>query len=306
MRSTRSPSFYFIAFAVALAAALLFAALLAPSIQALIAPIKNAPLHRVFTRIAEVGLFAGTAWLLSRLGLFDRRITGYGAPLATFARRLALGLLAGLALMIVAVLPLFALELRALRPDAGSFAQLLASHGPGALLTGFGVALIEETYFRGALQGAMSRRGTSLGVFLAVPALYAAVHFLGDTVRIPVAEVQWSSGFTILRSFFAAFGDPLAIADAFLALFLVGVLLAIVRDRLGDIGACIGLHAGFVAVIVLFRKVSVHADGSPFNWLVGSFDGLLGLWIAAITALACAIAWRWLPSRAQNGFAITK
>ncbi|MET0290848.1 MAG: CPBP family intramembrane glutamic endopeptidase [Steroidobacteraceae bacterium] len=305
MKDSRSPGFYFGAFALALAAAMVTAALLSPGVQSLIAPIKDAPLHRVFTRIAEVGLFGGTAWLLSRLGLFDRRLMGFGVPPAKFFTRLAGGFVAGLVLMIAAVLPLFAFDLRELGPHFGSIPALLLSEGPKALMTGLVVALVEETYFRGALQGAMSRRGASLGVFFAVPALYAAVHFLGKAVRIPAEQVDWSSGFLVLGSFFDAFGDPLAIADAFLALYLVGVLLALVRHRLGDIGACIGLHAGFVAIIVLFRKVSLHTDGSEWSWLVGSFDGLLGLWIAATTAVACAIAWRWLP-RDQNGLAITK
>ena len=95
-------------------------------------------------------------------------------------------------------------------------------------------------------------------------------------------------------------------ADAFVALFFVGLLLAIVRHRFGGIAACIGLHAGFVVVISLMRRVSVHVEGSSWAWLVGPYDGLLGLWIAALAALACVATWRWLPSPAQNGLAMTK
>lgn len=306
MKQDQSPGFYFLAFAFALAAALIVAALVSPAIQTLIAPVRQAPLHRVFSRLAELGLFVGTWWLLRRLRLFDRSIMGYAAPARIFIPSLLAGFLAGVVFMTVAIAPLFAVGLRDFRPGPDPLLGLLATHAPGALVTGLSVALVEETYFRGALQGAMSRRGAPVGVFIWVPALYAAVHFLGEAVRIPTEEVEWSSGFVVLRSFFNAYGSPAEIADAFVALFFVGMLLAIVRHRLGGIAACIGLHAGFVVVISLMRRVSVHVEGTPWAWLVGPYDGLLGLWIATLAALACVVTWRWLPAPAQNGLAITK
>lgn len=305
MKKSQSPGFYFLAFVLALLLALLLAAALAAPVQALIRPVKDAALHRVFTRLAEIGLFAGTWWLLRRLQAFDRRVMGYGSPTGVFLTRAAAGFASGLALMVLAVLPLFALDLRALRPGLGTVVELLLAHGPTALLAGVGVALVEETYFRGALQGGMTRRGATTAALTVVPVLYAAVHFLGETVRIPTPEVHWWSGFVILRSFFSAFADPLAIWDAFLALVLVGVLLAIARFRTGDIGASIGLHAGFVTVIAFMRAVSLPVEGGRWGWLVGPYDGLLGLWIAGVTAVACLVYWRW-PAGRQNGLAITK
>lgn len=293
MKEEQSPAFYFLAFVLALLAALALAALASPWVQDLIAPVKDAELHRVFSRLAELGLFAGTWWLLRRLHLADRQLLGYGAPPRVFLRRLAGGFAAGLAMMAVALVPLFALGLREMRPDLGSLGAVLASQGPRAVLTGLSVALLEETFFRGAMQGAMTRRGAWGLALFAVPAVYAGVHFLGESVRVPAAEVTWSSGFIVLRSFFGAFADPLHLWDAFLALYMVGLLLGLVRRRFGDIGACMGLHAGFVAVIALFRKSSVPHDGGAWNGLVGPWDGLLGVWIAAISALACVLVAGW-------------
>lgn len=304
MKGNQSPGFYFLAFLLALLASFVVSALVSPALQAALAPLQVFPLHRIFSRLAELGLFLGTWWLLRRLGLLDRALMGYGTPRRRWLRRFALGFVGGLALMVAAVLPLFWLGLRALRPELGGLGQILLSRGPAALLTGLSVGLIEETFFRGALQGAMTRRGAFGAALFAVPAFYAAVHFLGDSVRIPYEEVRWTSGFVVLRSFFSAFTRPLAIADAFLALYLVGLLLALVRRRLGDISACMGLHAGFVFVIGLLRSVSVHVDGGRWGWLVGSFDGLLGLWIAATTAVACVVIAAWPAG--QNGLAITK
>lgn len=312
MKEIRSPSFYFLAFVLALLGALLVAAVLSPAIQELITPVKDAQLHRVFNRIAELGLFLGTWWLLRRLHLMDRGLLGYGVPLPVFLRRLAVGFLAGLAMMVVALVPLFALGLRTMHPGLPPPGEVLASQLPQAVLTGLSVALLEETYFRGAMQGAMTRRGAwRLGVF-AVPAVYAAVHFLGERVRIPREEVDWASGFIVLRHFFGGLGDPAHIWDAFLALYFVGLLLALVRHRQGDIAACMGLHAGFVAIIALFRKTSVAADGGTAAFLVGPWDGLLGLWIATVSALACVVVALKLPARTttgdagQNGLSTTK
>ncbi len=163
--------------------------------------------------------------------------------------------------------------------------------------TGLIVALIEETFFRGAMQGALQRIGATRWALFAVPLLYAAVHFLGHPAGMPFKGVPYDqvtgwSGFIVLAQFFNAFAHPLTILDACAALWCVGLLLALVRRRWGDLGGCIGLHAGFVATIVVFRKVSAPGPAGHWSFLVGSFDGLLGWWIALLAGIACIIVWR--------------
>jgi membrane protease YdiL (CAAX protease family) len=153
------------------------------------------------------------------------------------------------------------------------------------------VALIEETFFRGAMQGALLRQKARGLALFAVPAFYAAVHFLGRASSVPAEEVNAMSGFTALSGFFSLYAQPLPLLDAFLALYFVGLLLALLRLRTGDIACSIGLHAGFVAVIAVFRKVSV-AGSSDWSFLVGRFDGLLGIWIGLLAALLCVALWR--------------
>ena len=296
MKQDRSPAFYFSAFVLALAAALLAAAVASPWIQDLIRPVRSAQLHRVFSRLAELGLFLGTWWLLRRLDLVDRRLLGYGTSLPLFLKRVALGLLIGLPLMALSLVPLFLLGLRSPAPQAVAFASVLLHQFPAALLTGVSVALLEETFFRGAMQGAMSRRGAFGLALFGVPVVYATVHFLGETVRVPNEQVTWLSGFTVLRSFFGAFSEPAQVWDAFIALYFVGLLLGLVRRRWGDVAVCIGMHAGFVAIIALLRKNSIAHETAPWSFLSGSWDGLLGLWIALVSALGCVIVAR-LPLR---------
>ena len=51
------------------------------------------------------------------------------------------------------------------------------------------------------------------------------------------------------------------------------------------------MHAGFIAVIAIFRKISVPGPAGEWSFLVGSFDGLLGIWIAVLTASICVVLW---------------
>ena len=279
----------YFAFLLVLLAAMLLAAIASPWVQWLLAPISVFPLHRVFSRLMLLGLIAGTAWLVMRRHRDRRALLGLHRPLPQFLRRALAGWLAGIALMVVAVAPLVLLELRewnARFPAEMSEWLALAS---GAAGTGLVVALIEETLFRGAMQGVLQRIGAMRWALFAVPLLYSAVHFLGNETRVPADQVNAWSGFVVLGGLFSAFAEPLRILDAFVALYFVGLLLALVRQRWGDLAACIGLHAGFVAVIAVFRRISTPAADNSWSFLVGSFDGLLGPWIAMITALVCLV-----------------
>ena len=283
-----SPAAVFLAFVAALLAAMLGAALLSPWVQATVAPIAVLPLHRVFARLTMLGVLAGAVWLLLRHGLARGAVLGYVGPVPRFLRRALLGLAAGVLMMAATLLPLFWLRVlvwSAAVPVACSGWLVLAAHGLG---TGLMVALIEETFFRGAMQGALQRMGATGWALFAVPLLYAVVHFLGRPVGIAEAA-EPRGGFAALGQFLSRLAHPFAILDAFVALWCVGVLLALVRRRWGDLAGCIGLHAGFVATITVFRKVSSPAAHGDWSFLVGSFDGLLGWWIAVLAGLACLL-----------------
>jgi uncharacterized protein len=234
MPSITSPARIFLAFVLVLLGAMLFAALVSPWVQWLLAPINEFPLHRVFSRLTMLGVIACTAWLLIRHRLAQRELLGFQGPWPRFLQRLLVGLLAGLALMTLALVPLFLLGLREWGPrfpaDSGALLVLLLK----GLGSGLLVALIEETFFRGALQGALQRQGATRWALFAVPLLYSAVHFLGRATTVPFEDVTAWSGFTAWQGFFTAFAQPLRILDAFVALYSVGgiwrAVLACMRD----------------------------------------------------------------------------
>ena len=288
MSNRGSPAGTFLAFVMVLLGAMLVAAVLSPWVQWMLSPLQVFPLHRVFSRLTMLGVLAGTLWLLRRKDLARREVLGYDLPWPAFARRLLLGLAAGLLLMTAALAPLFLLGVREWNPARTAQLPLLLLKGLGS---GLLVALIEETFFRGAMQGALLRQNARRLALFAVPAFYAAVHFLGRASSVPADEVNATSGFTALSGFFSLYAQPLLLLDAFLALYFVGLLLALLRQRMGDIACCIGLHAGFVAMIAVFRKLSLPG-ASDWSFLVGRFDGLLGTWIALLAALLCVALWR--------------
>jgi len=297
----KAPATVFFAFVAALLGAMLVAAIASPWMQWLLAPVAQFPLHRVFSRLTMLGVVAISLWLLLRYGLMNREVLGYGGPWPQFLRRAAIGLVLGAGLMQVALLPLFLLHVLAWNAHAPASGTGWFALGVKGLGSGIVVALIEETFFRGAMQGALQRMGATRWALFAVPLLYAAVHFLGRPAGVPYESATGASGFTMLAIFVGRFGEPLGIVDAFVALWCVGLLLALVRRRWGDLGACIGLHAGFVATIYVLRKVSAPAPANEWSFLVGSFDGLLGWWIAAAGAVACAILWRFFTRPAVSG-----
>jgi uncharacterized protein len=281
-----------LSFTLTLLAAMVLAAAVSPWVQVMLAPLHAFPLHRVFSRLTMLGVIGLTAWLLIRMRLGTRTVLGFDMPRARFFKQLGMGWLAGVALMSVALLPLFLLDVRVWK-DADALAKInILALCLRWLFSGLLVALIEETFFRGALQGALQRAGAWKAGLLLVPLLYSAVHFLGRATTIPADQVDAMSGFVALQGFFGSYRHFGHIAEAFLCLYSVGVLLALVRLRWGSIAACIGLHAGFVAIIGVFRKLSIVNPHSSWQFLVGSYDGLLGIWITLLTVISCVAIYR--------------
>lgn len=267
---------------------MLLAAALSPLVQKGLSALQVFPLHRVFNRIAMLAFLVG-AWLLFRReDLANREALGYGAPPRVFLGSVVAGFAAGLVLMLAVCAVLVALQVRIVRPEYSGALSAVLPAIPGALLAGFTVALIEETFFRGAMFSALSRQGHWMSAAVLTSVLYSLVHFLGEKVRIAPEDVNLASGWLILGRYFSAFADPARIGDAALALFLVGLLLALMRRLTGHIGGCIGLHAGFVAVIALFREVTMPMFDGTWSFLVSRFDGLVGYLVAVAAALCCA------------------
>ena len=88
------------------------------------------------------------------------------------------------------------------------------------------------------------------------------------------------------------FAEPAAIADSFVTLLLVGLLLGLVRHWTGSIAAGIGLHMGWVWVIKLTtdgRDRIRRGRAARPGWSA-RFDGFTGWLVAGWSLLLLAAA----------------
>ncbi len=287
-------------FLAAIFGTLLLAALLAwPAWLLAHALVPEWPFHRVVSRVWQLLLLIGIVLALRGLGLRGREDWGYSLPRARFLREAGAGLAIGVATMLPMTLTMLALGIIQFR--TGFDAAMLASALMGGLLAGFGVAILEETFFRGLMYRAVSRESGFAAAAWSTALVYAAVHFLART-KIPADEVGWDSGFRLLGGALAHFSDPLPVADSFVTLLLVGLMLAFVRRRTGAIAAGIGLHMGWVAVIKVTTAVTRVNEQADWSFLVGGFDDFTGWLVAGWAALLLAFAWwrGWLAADAWN------
>jgi uncharacterized protein len=268
----------FALFVALLVGALTVAAVLTYPAWWLVSLISIEPVHRVMHRIAMLIALIGLVVLTRRLGLSNKEAMGYGLPRRQFLIQLGLGFVGGVALMLPLAGLLLGLDIRTLKPGFdGEWLGLIAA----GMLTGFTVAFIEETFFRGVLFTAVARTSSAAAAVIAPSLLYASLHFLGGKLRVPADEVSWIHGFEVLSKLFERYAQPLTLVDSFLALAMLGVLFAIIRLRTGAIAACIGLHAAGVAFIAVLRQATVVNSDAEYAGLVGSYDGVIG-WAALI------------------------
>jgi uncharacterized protein len=284
-----------IALALAATAALTYPAWL------LLHPHFDFPFHRIGERIGMLALAVGFVLVARRLRLADRASLGFGLRRRLFVRELGLGLGLGIATMlgVVAVMSgLGLLEWTTAGLTPAALAGVVAARAASALA----VALIEETFLRGAMHTAIERESGSRAAVLLTAVIYAASHFFAR-FHIAAQQVSSSSGVALLAGTLHAFSHPLAIADAFLALFAVGVVLALVRAATGNIAACMGLHAGWVWVMLVAHEFSHPQRAAPAAFLLSQFDGFVGWLVLGWTLLLAVPLWRFYVGRAARGAA---
>jgi len=240
------------------------------------------PFHRIGERIGMLALGFGFLFMARRLGLSDRTSLGYGLPRRKFLREASIGLALGIATMSAVVGLMTALGLLDWTAAAGFTAAALAKLVFLRLLSGLAVAFIEETFLRGAMHTGIERESGSRAALILTAVVYSATHFFAS-FRIPAAEVSPSSGVALLAGTLQSFAHPLAIADAFLCLFAVGILLGRVRAATGNIAACIGLHAGWVWVMLVVHALAQPVRTAPLSFLLSRFDGFIGWLVLAWT-----------------------
>jgi uncharacterized protein len=235
--------------------------------------------QRVMGRLAQVFILLGLWPFLRRLQLADRRSLGYGIQGRAFRRAVGLGWVEGVAILLVLALALVALEIRI--PDAElELWPYLAKKALQALIGGLLIGVLEETFFRGALYTAIRRHDGVASAVVWTAFLYMLVHFMKPSALSEGVLFDWVGAW---QMFGAVFVDVFQWKhlSSMAALFMVGVFLALVREHTGHIAWGIGLHAGWVFVIQVTRRMTDGNPDAPAAFLVGSYDGVIG-WLAAL------------------------
>jgi membrane protease YdiL (CAAX protease family) len=252
--------------------------------------VEHAP-HRVMGRLTQVFILLGLWPFLRAMGLASREALGWDASRPVFLRAVGRGWLAGLAILLALTLMLLALEVRTPDIDGGDWLRGLAEKALQALIGGLLIGLLEETFFRGALYGAIRRRGLAPAVFWSA-FLYALLHFMKPGTLPDGVPFDWAGTEQMFVQTFTGVFQWRHV-DSMVALLLVGVFLGLVRERTGHIGWCIGLHAGWVFVIQVTRHLTDGSDASTYSWLAGDYDGTIG-WLAAAWIGFLALGyWAW-------------
>ena len=255
--------------------------------------------HRVASRIAMLLLVAELIWLCRHLRVTTKRDCGYGLPWRRFPKVSLLWGGVGVATAGVGAAFLLLTHLRVMgaqfTPSSLGFARIFLV-GVGS---GIGVALLEETVFRGVMHTAIEREsGPWVAALLTAP-LFAVLHFFAKA-SIPAAEIGWGSGFDLLQRSFAPLSHPALVFDSFLAWLVVGLILSLSRALTGNIAVAIGLHAGWVVVLRMLQESTTSGSSLAYSAWVGRFDGLLGYWMLPWGAAIAAALWitrsSWVPS----------
>ena len=167
----------------------------------------------------------------------------------------------------------------------------------GALVAAFGVAFLEEFFFRGALQALAFRTMKAIPAILFVSAFFAVVHFLKPPPNLAEPSVAWWSGFWMIGQIFGQFAEPKFLMAEFATLFCVGLILSWVRMRTGSLWLGIGLHAGWVFGIKTYAPLTRRAMKleEMLPWAGADLKtGLASLIVVFLTGVGL---WLWLRNR---------
>lgn len=258
------------------------------------------PLAKVISKITLVLLLLSIFPLKNYLQ-FSWAELGF-APKAMFFKQLGQGLALGLLTLLPVLLTLYWLDVHVWDDTRHWTAGKIAEKIGLGLFFAMLIAIGEEILFRGLLLGGLRRKTSIIAAVTISSIYYAALHFLKSKSQLVYAELTPSSGLKLMAEAFANWLNP-AILSALLALFVVGVFLAILRSRVPEsLGLCIGCHAAWVWQIKVSRdlfNVNLQADSL---FLVNTYyDGVVGPLVSSWLVSALIVYGLWSQRQAKVG-----
>lgn len=267
---------------------LLGAALLAPPLYqlgqwaavdaGLLPSLATQPFHRYLNRCLLIVALAGLWPFIRAFRLNHTTALGLGwTPQA--GRRLGLGLATGFVSLSVVALILVAVGVRSLNLNM-PLPLFLGLVGKAAL-TAIVVAMLEEVLFRGVIFGALRQSWSLPLAIVGSGMIYAVLHFMAR-VEHP-GPVVWHSGLALLPRMMQGMIAPENLLPAGLTLTVGGAALALAYERTGNLWFAIGLHAGWVFWLKVFK--SLTGTGTHPGGAFWGTDKLLDGWLALLVML---------------------
>lgn len=260
-----------------------------------VAGLAGQPFDRSFTRALLLVALAGLWPLFRTSGMGSWREFGYVRTNAWWREVLA-GLAVGFGSLLLVGLLSLALGARMVTGHlarATIVARLLSFTASAVA-----VALIEETFFRGGLQGTLQRGTNPLTALLLTSAIYSALHFLKPApMPLAPADVRWTSGFDCLARVVSRSLPEPGIAVGFVTLFLAGIILGLAFARTKRLYLSMGIHAGWVFAL---KSYVFFTDATPgwIRWLgAGSLIRNILSW--PVLAVLVIVFWRIPLNREQ-------
>ena len=142
------------------------------------------------------------------------------------------------------------------------------------------IGVIEEILFRGYILNALRKSLGPVAAVLLSSALFAVVHFI--TPAEPEITDRWYSGFLLFSNLFANASDTFW--PEVCTLFCMGTVLATLSYWTRSVYITIGLHAGWVWIMMLFRLFTENQG--RLVWLYGPGEWISKGWVSPIMTLA--------------------
>jgi len=198
------------------------------------------------------------------------------APKAIFFKQLGLGLGLGLLTLAPVLAILYGLDIHTIDVSRDWSIIKVVERLAIALLLALLISFAEEPLFRGLLLVGLRKKMVVTMAILISSVYYAGLHFLKSSTPITYEELHFNSSFKLLAEAFANWLNP-EILSAFIALFIVGLFLAIIRTQVKQsLGLCIGCHASWVWQIKVSKDFFNTNQQSEYLYLVSSYDGVVG------------------------------
>lgn len=278
------------AFFLYLFACMLLSAVLLPWLQPIFEYLLNATPDRALYRFGMLLTLLGLPVFLRLMQLRGRDALGFAHHPQGNSCAVWKGLGAGVLILAGLEIGLLLFGAHHLTLPQDGLLWLVTRYLFAGLFSGLAVGLIEEFFFRGAMHTGARRTLGFWPVALLTGAFYSAVHFM--------RPVGLEGDLNIAGALQMLFGGLERLdhldehADRFIALLIVGIFLSMVRERTGSIWWPIGLHAGWVLVIKLSKKLTDPDPQSSFYWLI-SADGITGWWSIIWLSALGAVYWWW-------------